>query len=200
MTEGTLSAESAAPRGRALVRHHRGAILHTAMPMLCAFVEVGHKATGLTNGTGIERIPIRWLLTPRSSFLLFRPMVLWPVTHNRRSATLEHQRPQTIARFQKNSGCHLWCWRSPLHERLALRPSPLHEDSAPSTQAIEPKDRPSGTAQRSITLAASILRDAVPEGARQIRTRSKPIANGRLRWLVHAAAWGVIGRRHTGQA
>jgi hypothetical protein len=177
------------------------AIMHAAMPLLFITVIEGvrhliRQATGLANGTRIEPIPIaRWLLAPRSSFLLFRHMVLWHITSYRQGLALEYRRRQAIACLRENYGRHLWRRRAPLHDRLALRPSPFHYDGAPSAASIDPQDRLSDADQRLVDLAISILRDAERQGnrlsqaalARQMRAHGQPIANNRLRWLVHAA-------------
>jgi hypothetical protein len=190
------------------------AIMHAAMPTLFVVVIEGarhllRQVTGLTSGTRIEPIPAaRWILAPRSSFLMFRHMVLWQVTSYRHGLALENQRWQAIARLQENYGRYLWRWRAPLHERLALRPSLLHNDAAASAAATEPQDRLSDANQRLVEVATSILWDAQRQGnrlsqaalARRMRAQGQPIANDRLRWLVQAAACGLNEQQHRGRA
>jgi hypothetical protein len=66
--------------------HLTASVMHAAMPMLFVTVVEGirhliRQCTGLATGTRIERIPLaRWLLAPRTTFLLARRMVLWHVT------------------------------------------------------------------------------------------------------------------------
>ncbi|MGH7118475.1 MAG: DUF2637 domain-containing protein [Acetobacteraceae bacterium] len=103
------------------------AVMHAAMPLLFITVveAIRHllrQLTGLATGTRIERIPAsRWLLAPRSSFLLARRMVLWQVTSYRHGLALEYQRLQAVARLQETYGQYLWRWKAPLRDRLALR-------------------------------------------------------------------------------
>jgi hypothetical protein len=81
--------------------------------------------TGLANGTRIEGIPLaRWLLAPRSSFILHRHMVLWHVTSYHDGLRLEYDRMLTISRLKEAHGRWLWRWKAPLRERLALRMAP----------------------------------------------------------------------------
>jgi hypothetical protein len=195
-------------------------IMHAAMPALFVTVIEGirhliRQRTGLAAGTRIEHIPLsRWLLAPRSSFLLFRHMVLWHVTSYRQALALEHQRLQAIARLQQDYGHYLWRWRAPLHRRLALRPAPVHDppgDGSIETaktadvRALLPrrcflelpraaKDRLSEADRRLVEMARAISRKAERQGrrlsqtalAREMRARGQPIANDRLRWLIQA--------------
>jgi hypothetical protein len=104
-----------------------GTVMHAAMPVLFVTVIEGirhllRQQAGLATGTRIERIPAsRWLLAPRSSFLLARRMVLWQVTSYRHGLALEYQRLQAVARHQEADGRYLWRWKAPLRDRLALR-------------------------------------------------------------------------------
>lgn len=109
--------------------HHdpTAAVMHAAMPVLFVTVIEGirhliRQCAGLASGTRIERIPLsRWLLAPRSSFVLGRRMVLWHVTSYRDGLTLEYDRLREVSRLQQTYGRWLWRWRAPLEERLALR-------------------------------------------------------------------------------
>jgi hypothetical protein len=206
-------------------------IMHAAMPALFITVIEGirhlvRQWTGLASGTRIERIPVsRWLLAPRSSFLLFRRMVLWHVTSYRQGLALEHQRLQAIARLQQVHGHYLWRWRAPLGDRLALRPSPgttqviaaaaemapsalihnllprhcLVAPPASSTTPLSERDR------RLVEAARAIIRRAEAQGrrvsqaalARQMRAQGQPVANERLRWLMTAAGAVPSGERST---
>jgi Protein of unknown function (DUF2637) len=71
-------------------------VMHAAMPVLFVTVIEGirhliRQITGLATGTRIERIPLsRWLLAPRTTFLLGRRMVLWHVTSYRDGLHLEY--------------------------------------------------------------------------------------------------------------
>lgn len=102
-------------------------VMHAAMPILVVVVVEGirhllRQWTGLATGTRIERIPAsRWLMSPCASFMLARRMVLWQVTSYRYGLALEYQRLQTVAQLQETYGQHLWRWKAPLRDRLALR-------------------------------------------------------------------------------
>jgi Protein of unknown function (DUF2637) len=102
-------------------------VMHAAMPVLFVTVIEGvrhliRQLAGLVAGTRIERIPLsRWLLAPRTTFLLGRRMVLWHVTSYRDGLQLEYQRLLSVSRLQQDYGRWLWRWRAPLQDRLALR-------------------------------------------------------------------------------
>jgi Protein of unknown function (DUF2637) len=102
-------------------------VMHAAMPVLFVTVIEGirhliRQITGLATGTRIERIPLsRWLLAPRTTFLLGRRMVLWHVTSYHGGLQLEHQRLLTVSRLQQDYGRWQWRWQAPLADRLALR-------------------------------------------------------------------------------
>ena len=78
---GTVYLNVAAAHGNPV-----GSVMHAAMPSLFIVATEGVRhmirhLAGLASGTRIEGIPFaRWLLAPRSSFLLWRRMVLWNVT------------------------------------------------------------------------------------------------------------------------
>lgn len=180
------------------------AVMHTAMPVLFITVVEGvrhliRQSTGLASGTRIERIPAaRWILAPRSSFLLFRQMVLWQVTTYYDGLALEHRRLQAIARLQMEHGHYLWRWRAPLHERLALRPGPANTQE--STGHIGERD------QRLVDAAAGLLQEARGKGAalsqaslaRALREQGIPVANGRLQWLTGMAEAAIASNGQDG--
>lgn len=223
---GTVYLNIAAARGDLTA-----SIMHAAMPALFVTVIEGirhllRQWTGLAIGTRIEHISAaRWLLAPRSSFLLFRRMVLWHVTSYRQGLVLEHQRLQAIARLQQDYGHYLWRWRAPLSDRLALRPAPVKETAQAVAAPAEPSPSacvrsllpqhclvapPASTAQplserdrRLVETARATIRQAQAQGprlsqaalARQIRAQGQPVANERLRWLMTAAGTGPSGER-----
>jgi hypothetical protein len=107
--------------------HLNAIVMHAAMPMLVVTVVEGIRHlvkqwTGLTTGTRIEHIPVsRWLLSPWSSFMLGRRMVLWQVTSYRQGLAYEYRRLQTVAKLQEDYGRFCWHWKAPLRDRIALR-------------------------------------------------------------------------------
>lgn len=122
---GTVYLNVAAAHGNPV-----GSVMHAAMPALFIVATEGirhliRQLTGLANGTRIEGIPLaRWLLAPRSSFTLYRHMVLWHVTSYHDGLHLEYDRMLTISRLQETYGRWRWRWKAPLRERLALRMAP----------------------------------------------------------------------------
>jgi hypothetical protein len=177
-------------------------IMHAAMPALFVTVIEGirhliRQWTGLASGTRIEHIPsARWLLAPRSSFLLFRRMVLWHVTSYRQGLILERQRLHAVARLQQDYGHYLWRWRAPLSERLSLRmvlsrdmaersmdttPLALGSSHAATVLSLLPRHclvpPPRSTASRLseadcrlVEMAVAILQDARRQGRRLSQT------------------------------
>jgi Protein of unknown function (DUF2637) len=119
-------------------------IMHAAMPVLFVTVVEGirhliRQRTGLVTGTRIEPIPVsRWLLAPRSSFLLGRRMILWHVTSYRDGLRLEYQRSLAVGRLQQEYGRWLWRWRTPLQDRLALRLTPAELTAGTDAPALLP--------------------------------------------------------------
>jgi hypothetical protein len=113
-------------------------VMHAAMPILFITVIEGirhliRQITGLATGTRIERIPLsRWLLAPRTTFLLGRRMILWHVSSYGDGLQLEYQRLLAVSRLQQAHGRWLWRWRAPLQDRLALR---LALDATASAEA-----------------------------------------------------------------
>jgi len=194
------------------------AVMHAAMPILFITVIEGirhliRQLTGLATGTRFERIPLsRWLLAPRTTFLLGRRMILWHVTSYRDGLTLEHEHLTAVSRLKERYGRWRWRWRAPLGERLALRLAPAAAtvtagDTAAETMAITVNSRPRLAAlpqstdplnerdTKLVHVAADILRDADRHGiqlsqtmlAKRIRARGLSIPNQRLGWLAATA-------------
>jgi Protein of unknown function (DUF2637) len=192
------------------------AVMHAAMPVLFITVIEGirhliRQLTGLATGIRIERIPLsRWLLAPRTTFLLGRRMILWHITSYRDGLALEHEHLTAVSRLQERYG--RWRWRAPLGERLALQLAPAAatvaaDDTAPETDAATGSSRPRLAAlphsfdplnerdTRLVDAAAAIVRDADRQGiqmsqamlAKRIRARGLSIPNQRLGWLAAAA-------------
>jgi Protein of unknown function (DUF2637) len=194
------------------------AIMHAAMPVLFITVIEGirhliRQLTGLATGIRIERIPLsRWLLAPRTTFLLGRRMILWHVTSYRDGLALEHEHLTAVSRLQERYGRWRWRWRAPLGERLALQLAPAaatvaSDETAVETDAVTGTSRPRLAAlpqsfdplnerdTKLIYAAADIFRQADRQGiqlsqatlAKRIRARGLSIPNQRLGWLATAA-------------
>ena len=192
------------------------AIMHAAMPALFITVIEGirhliRQLTGLATGTRIERIPLsRWLLAPRTTFLLGRRMILWHVTSYSDGLALEHEHLTAVSRLQESYGRWRWRWRAPLGERLALRLAPaaatvtagdvpaetIVVNSRPRLEALPQSNDPLNERDTELVdAAADILRDADRHGiqlsqtmlAKRIRARGLSIPNQRLGWLAATA-------------
>jgi hypothetical protein len=150
--------------------------MHAAMPALFVTVTEGvrhlvRQLAGLANGTRIEGIPLaRWVLAPRSSFTLWRHMVLWHVTSYHDGLALEYQRLLAISRLQETYGRRLWRWKAPLRELLALRMAPAASvlgtgtpgATAPDAEPALPAATPEATP---LSAAREPIPGAVPPGA-----------------------------------
>jgi len=188
------------------------AVMHAAMPILFVTVIEGirhliRQRTGMAAGTRIERIPSpRWLLAPRSTFLLARRMVLWHVTSYRDGLALEYQRLLAVSRLQQDYGRWRWHWRAPLQQRLALRLMPPDAMTRPTPDDAEPPF--SEPPIRLIEATASILAEAEGGGtdlsqaalARKLRERGYRVANDRLRSLVRSARAVLADNAQRGEA
>jgi uncharacterized protein DUF2637 len=191
------------------------AIMHAAMPILFVTVTEGirhliQQHTGLAAGTRIERIPLsRWLLAPRTTFLLARRMVLWHVTSYRDGLALEYQRLLAVSHLQQDYGRWQWRWHAPLRDRLGLRLTQLDVTAEivcstveePHNSALAPdtsetlNPQPSKSTVLLIEATAAILANAERDGvdisqaalARQLRERGYRVGNDRLRWLIASA-------------
>ena len=183
-------------------RNPTAAVMHAAMPVLFVTVIEGfrhltRRYAGLISGTRIERVPLsRWLLAPRSTFILARHMVLWHITSYHDGLDREHQRLITISQLQQDYGRWLWRWRAPLEKRLALRLPEAGTVSASNDDKLAP-DGPAVSLPPSplIQAAASLLAEAEHDGtrlsqaviARRLRELGHHIGNDRLRDLIEIA-------------
>jgi Protein of unknown function (DUF2637) len=177
------------------------AIMHAAMPVLFITVIEGirhliRQLTGLATGTRTEPIPLsRWLLAPRTTFLLSRRMILWHVTSYRNGLALEHEHLTAVSRLQERYGRWQWRWRAPLGERLALRLMPIGTTPTANGQIVPlpmPEEDPLSPHDRRLIEAAGIIfGEAGARGetvsqanlARRLRAAGHSIGNDRLRWL-----------------
>jgi hypothetical protein len=180
------------------------AVMHAAMPILFVTVIEGvrhliRQHTGLATGIRIERIPLsRWLLAPRTTFLLARRMVLWHVTSYQDGLALEYQRLLAVSELQQAYGRWCWRWRAPLQGRLALRLMPT---DAPRIPATPPRSALSGRDQQLVDKASTILRQASDQGiavsqaalGRQLRAAGHTVGNDRLHWLMTTARTAIAG-------
>ncbi|GAA1276868.1 hypothetical protein Psi02_00050 [Planotetraspora silvatica] len=167
-------------------------VMHAAMPVLFITVIEGvrhliRRWVGLATGSRRERVPLtRWLLSPISSFLLWRRMVLWNVTSYPRGLQLEYLHLHAISTLRQEHGRWLWRWRAPLSERIAIR-----LQLAGAAFPISPLSQQDGDDQL-IQAAQTIVSQAEQRGIRlsqmdlaaQLRAQGHRIANERLRWLA----------------
>ncbi|GAA4568717.1 DUF2637 domain-containing protein [Planotetraspora kaengkrachanensis] len=167
-------------------------VMHAAMPVLFITVIEGvrhliRRWVGLATGSHRERVLLtRWLLSPISSFLLWRRMVLWNVTSYPRGLQLEYLHLHAISTLHQEHGRWLWRWRAPLSERIAIRlqlagaafPTiPLSQQDGDDQLIQAAQTLVSQAEQRGIRLSQMDL-------AAQLRAQGHRIANERLRWLA----------------
>jgi hypothetical protein len=163
---GTVYLNVAAAHGNSVA-----SVMHAAMPALFVTVTEGirhlvRQLAGLASGTRIEGIPLaRWLLAPRSSFILWRHMVLWHVTSYHDGLSLEYERMLAISRLQETYGRWLWRWKAPLRELLALRMAPAASvlgTGIPAATAPAADSQPALPAAASAPQSPSAPRQPIP--------------------------------------
>lgn len=163
---GTVYLNVAAAHGNSVA-----SVMHAAMPALFVTVIEGirhlvRQLAGLANGTRIEGIPLaRWLLAPRSSFILWQHMILWHVTSYHDGLSLEYERMLAISRLQETYGRWLWRWKAPLRELLALRMAPAASvlgTGIPASTAPAADTQPALPAAASAAQSPSATRDPIP--------------------------------------
>jgi hypothetical protein len=136
---GTVYLNVAAAHGNPV-----GSVMHAAMPSLFIVATEGirhlvRQLTGLANGTRIEGIPLaRWLLAPRSSFILWRHMVLWHVTSYHDGLRLEYDRVLAISGLRAATSSRDSPWPgADRHDRDRAAPPGL-----PQAGAVPPQRQP----------------------------------------------------------
>ncbi|WP_084464556.1 DUF2637 domain-containing protein [Microtetraspora fusca] len=168
-------------------------LMHAAMPILFVTVVEGvrhliRRWIGLTSDTRRERVPVsRWLLSPVSSCVMWRRMVLWNIVSYPRSLQLEYAHLQAVSALQNMYGRWLWRWKAPLSERIAIRLQ-LAGAAMPGAVPLPQQDAD----DQLIQAAQAIVGEAEQRGVRlsqmdlaaQLRAQGHRIANERLRWLA----------------
>jgi hypothetical protein len=183
---GTVYLNVAAAHGNPV-----GSVMHASMPSLFIVATEGVRhmirhLAGLASGTRIEGIPFaRWLLAPRSSFLLWRRMVLWHVTSYHHALGLEHARILAVSRLQEAHGRLLWRWKAPLSERLALRLVPVATSGSDALAAVAPAE--TAGSSPAAPPEAEPASSAIPAGAR-------PAADGPS--LIPLTVVSLLPKRH----
>lgn len=143
-TAWLLTAATIAFNGAAAWPDPVGTGMHAVIPVLFVMsVEAGRHAVGriaeITADRDMDTIRIsRWLLSPVSTFKLWRRMKLWELRSYEEVITLEQDRLVYRARLQADHG-RLWRWKAPVEKRLQLRLArygrPLPGASAPQPDA-----------------------------------------------------------------
>ncbi|MFD8810293.1 DUF2637 domain-containing protein [Streptomyces sp. NPDC059627] len=129
-------------------------VAHGTMPLLwVVFSEIGAHVyavrIGAVTGRRMEKIRFsRWLLSPVSTFALWRRMTLWEVTSYSDALALERERLLVRADLRERYGRN-WRSKTPRRERVMLRMgelAPATEQEAPtpppSESPADPKPRP----------------------------------------------------------
>lgn len=103
-----------------------GVTAHAVLPLLWVVaVEVGahvlRKRAGLADPARMDRVRVsRWLLAPRSTFGLWRRMVLWEIRSY--PAALGRERDRILAKTDLQDGWgRAWRWRAPRRARALYR-------------------------------------------------------------------------------
>jgi hypothetical protein len=173
--------------------HVIAGVMHAAMPILFVTIVEGirhliRRWIGLASGTRRERVPLsRWLLSPVSSCMMWRRMVLWNVTSYPRGLQLEYAHLQAVSALQNSYGRWLWRFKAPLAERITMRLQ-LAGAAIPGGTP-QPQD---DTDDQLIQAAQAIVSEAEQRGVRlsqmdlaaRLRAQGHRIANERLRWLA----------------
>ncbi|MET9735871.1 DUF2637 domain-containing protein [Streptomyces sp. NPDC006458] len=158
-TAWVLTAATIAFNGAAAWPDPLGTAMHAVIPILFVIaVEAARHATGritdITHGTHMEGVrPIRWLLSPLPTFLLWRRMKLWELRSYDQVIKLEQERLVHQARLRSRYGRN-WRRKAPAASLIPLR---LARYGIPLTQTLpaghseSPKqhrlDRTTGTTQ-----------------------------------------------------
>ncbi|MGW7239790.1 DUF2637 domain-containing protein [Streptomyces sp. NPDC054804] len=125
-------------------------VAHGTMPLLwVVFSEIGAHVyavrIGAVTGRRMEKIRFsRWLLSPLSTFALWRRMTLWEVTSYSDALALERERLLVRADLRERYGRN-WRSKTPRRERVMLRMgelAPATEQEAPSPPPSEPPADP----------------------------------------------------------
>ncbi len=176
------------------------AVMHAAMPVLFVTVIEGvrhliRRWVGLTTNTRRDRVPLsRWALSPASSWMMWRRMVLWNITAYPRGLELQYLHLLAVSRLRQDYGRWLWRWKAPLAERVALQLQLAQMAFADEPQLPEGSAASSDRDEALIQAAHDILAEADRQGVRlsqmdlaaRLRARGHRIANERLRWLASA--------------
>ncbi|MEV7512096.1 DUF2637 domain-containing protein [Streptomyces sp. NPDC091201] len=127
-------------------------IAHGTMPLLwVVFAEiVAHVYAvriGQATGRRMDKTRrSRWLLSPVSTFFIWRRMILWEITDYDQALALERARQLEIADLKEEHG---WRWRSKMHARQrvllrmgAVTPAAAEVPTATVTDAAAPEEAP----------------------------------------------------------
>jgi hypothetical protein len=103
-----------------------GVVAHAALPLLwIVAVEVGahvlRKRAGLADPARMDRVRVsRWLLAPRSTFGLWRRMILWEIRSY--PGALSRERDRVLAKTHLQDGWGtLWRWKAPRRARALYK-------------------------------------------------------------------------------
>jgi hypothetical protein len=103
-----------------------GVVAHAALPLLwIVAVEVGahvlRKRAGLADPDRMDRVRVsRWLLAPRSTFGLWRRMILWEIRSY--PGALSRERDRVLAKTHLQDGWGtLWRWKAPRRARALYK-------------------------------------------------------------------------------
>ncbi|WP_443060207.1 DUF2637 domain-containing protein [Streptomyces sp. NBC_00444] len=138
-------------------------VAHGTMPLLwVVFSEIGAHVyavrIGAATGRRMEKVRFsRWMLSPLSTFALWRRMTLWEITSYSEALKRERERQLARARLRERHG-RRWRSKTPRPERVLLKlgelapasedvpPVPTQGTGSPKPEAPKaPRKRPAGT-------------------------------------------------------
>ncbi|WP_165960695.1 DUF2637 domain-containing protein [Actinocrispum wychmicini] len=180
--------------------------LHAVAPlMLLVMVEAGRtvllRCAGGAAGCVRDRIPLgRWILSPWSTFLLWRRMVLWQITSYRAALDKEAQLRRTRTLLRVHFG-RQWKRKAPADLLWMLGIAPLAEEAHSRVHAIisgNDKAEPAHAAQDGTTTSvlsgssSVVMGDhldaAVRINERHWTQRNRPVSAETLRKQLHVSS------------
>lgn len=159
-------------------------IAHGTMPLLwVVFAEImAHiyaVRIGQATGTRMEKARrSRWLVSPVSTLIIWRRMILWEITSYERALELERARQLVIADWKEEHG---WWWRrkTPPRERVLLKLgalTPVVDEVRPVQDADVPTDPVFEEPVPASLMPASAFAAAVPAPRAQVTATIAPDA------------------------
>lgn len=162
-------------------------LAHAVLPMLwCIATETGayvvRKRAGLSSQTRMDHIRLsRWFLSPVSTMVLWRRMVLWEVRSY--PLALQRERDRVLARTELQDKYGIfWRWRATRRERAMYRLGELVPTTLTSSVTETEETKPEFRRPRTTKTNTSVD-DLMPLGrkiAKELAKESKPLTRNNL--------------------